>query len=129
MMISTDKGADMASMEHHKALPDEIVEFLDVTDETDDRPTRSEEELALRPIPDSPRAALDDPALREFDSGGALPPASWFADEEPEPPYKATDDDDVEAVDELLAAQHYLFEDESERPVSTEAEEDESDRQ
>ena len=101
----------MASSERHQALPDDLLDFLDTTDETDDRPTQSAEELALGPIPDSPRSVLADPALREVETVEQVPPASWFVDEEPEPPYRAIgdEDDDVESVDEVLAAQHYLF--------------------
>jgi hypothetical protein len=101
----------MASSGRQKALPSDLLDFLDTTDEADDRPMQSEEELALRPIPDSPRSILVDPALREVDAVEDVPPVSWFVDEEPEPPYRPSrnEDDDVEAVDELLAAQHYLF--------------------
>jgi hypothetical protein len=101
----------MASSERHRALPSHLQDFLDTTDEADDRPMQSEEELRLRPIPDSPRPVLADPALCEVDAVEGVPPASWFVDEEPEPSYRASGDenDDVEAVDEVLAAQNYLF--------------------
>jgi hypothetical protein len=112
----------MASTEHHKALPDDVLDFLEVPDPDDvegrraeDLRASSEEELAVTPIPDAPRPAFVDPALREFDDDRRLPPASWFEDEEPEAPYLTADEDDeAESVDELLAAQHYLFDNETE---------------
>ena len=106
----------MAQVEHHHhdAFPDDLLDFLPADDETGERSDRSEEEFALRSIPDSPRAALDDPARREDSSDlDELSPASWFEDEEPEPPYGTREDEDEAAVDDLLVAQHYAFEDES----------------
>jgi len=106
----------MAQLEHHhhEALPDDVLEFLPADDETGDRLERSEEELAMRSVPDSPLGPLDDPALREDSSEvDLLSPASWFEDEEPEPPYLTTEDEDDTAVDDLLVAQHYAFEDEA----------------
>jgi hypothetical protein len=105
----------MAQVEHHHhdAFPDDLLDFLPADDETGERSERSAEELALRSIPDSPRAALDDPARREDSSDlDELSPASWFEDEEPEPPYGTQGDEDEAAVDDLLVAQHYAFEDE-----------------
>ena len=89
------------------------MDFLPADDETGERTEKSAEELALRYIPDSPRRALDDPARREDSSDlDELSPASWFEDEEPEPPYGTQEDEDEAAVDDLLVAQHYAFEDE-----------------
>lgn len=112
----------MAKLEHHhhEALPDDVLEFLPADDETGDRLERSEEELAMRSVPDSPLGPLDDPALREDSSDvDLLSPASWFEDEEPEPPYVATEDEDDVAVDDLLVAQHYAFEDETDEDDTT----------
>lgn len=103
----------MAQLEHHhhEALPDDVLEFLPADDETGERSERSEEELAMQSVPDSRLAPLDDPALREDSSEvEGLSPASWFEDEEPEPPYRTTEDEDEAAVDDLLVAQHYAFE-------------------
>ncbi|MEO8696929.1 MAG: hypothetical protein ABI658_25700 [Acidimicrobiales bacterium] len=105
----------MAQLEHHhhEALPNDVLEFLPPDDEGAERFERSGEELAIRSVPDSQLAPLDDPALREDSSEvEALSPASWFEDEEPEPPYRSTEDEDDAAVDDLLVAQHYVFEDE-----------------
>jgi len=105
----------MARLEHHhhEALPDDVLDFLPPDDEAGDRQENSEEELAVQAVPDSPLSPLDDPALREDSSEvDELSPASWFEDEEPEPPYATTEDESEAAVDDLLVAQHYAFEDE-----------------
>ena len=101
----------MTSIDHKKALPDDLLEFFDAVD---GRTVWSAEELALSLIPDAPRRGSDDPALWEPRTRSETRvPASWFADEEPETPYQEIEDDEVEAVDELLVAQHYLFDDPS----------------
>ena len=105
----------MAQLEHHhhEALPADVLDFLPSDDETREWLQRSSEELAMRSVPDSELAPLDDPALREDSSElDSLSPASWFEDEEPEPPYRSDEDEDDAAVDDLLVAQHYVFEDE-----------------
>jgi hypothetical protein len=114
-MIISAKGHEMASTEHHKALPDDLLLFLEEDDELEESTSTSEEELAVWPIPDSSRAPLDDPALREVTGRRPTLPAQWFDDEEPEArPVLDDDDDTAESVDELLVAQHYLFDAETE---------------
>jgi hypothetical protein len=111
----------MAQLEHHHhdALPDDVLDFLPPDDDAGERSERSEEELAMRSVRDSRLTPLEDPALREDSSEvEALSPASWFEDEEPEPPYRNTEDEEEAAVDDLLVAQHYVFEEE---PSDTEA--------
>ena len=106
----------MAQVEHHHhdAFPDDLLDFLPADDDAGERSDRSAEELALRSVPDSLRAPFDDPALREDSSDvDELLPASWFEDEEPEPPYGTREDEDEAAVDDLLVAQHYAFDEES----------------
>jgi hypothetical protein len=115
-MIVPTKGRDMSGTEHHKALPDDLLHFLDVTDEFGEPPPeRCVEELAVNTVPDSPRLPLDDPALREIGREERTSRTRWFDDEEPEGPLAYYDEDDeVEPVDELLEAQHYLFEEDDE---------------
>lgn len=112
----------MAQLErhHHDALPDDVLDFLPPDDEAGERSERSGEELAMRSVRDSRVTPLDDPALREDSSEvETLSPASWFEDEEPEPPYRTTEDEDEAAVDDLLVAQHYVFEDEPSEAEAT----------
>jgi len=115
----------MAQVEHHHhdAFPDDLLDFLPADDETGERSDRSAEERAVRSVPDSLRPPLDDPALREDTSDvDELSPASWFEDEEPEPPYRNAEDEEEAAVDDLLVAQHYAFEDDSDGGGETSAE-------
>jgi hypothetical protein len=123
--MKVDKGDAMAQVEHHHhdAFPDDLLDFLPADDETGERSDRSAEELALRSVPDSLRAPLDDPALREDSSDvDELSPASWFEDEQPEPPYRSPQDDEEASVDDLLVAQHYAFEGDSDASDETSAE-------
>lgn len=115
----------MAQLEHHHhdALPDDVLEFLPADDESGERREMSAEELAVRSVPDSLRTALDDPALREDSSDvDELSPSSWFEDEEPEPPYRNPEDDEEASVEDLLVAQHYAFEEDSDATDETSAE-------
>lgn len=114
MIAGNGKDAAMAATPRHEALPDDALEFFDTSDDAEEEQGEACEELALTPIPDSARPTLDDPAFAESRVTTVATHGSWFADEEPEPPYRAdVDDSELESVDQLLVAQHYLFDDES----------------
>ena len=104
---------------HHVAL-DGVYDFLpeDENEVAVDSP--GAEDTAVHTIPDSPRHGVRDPGRSESAIGDESDeeriPTSWFEDEEHEG--ERTPEDLVEFetadVDDVLIAQHYAFETESE---------------
>lgn len=104
----------------HQVALDDVLDFVGEDEDQSVVEVPSAEDMAVHSIPGTPRHGVRDPGRSEsavgYEPGDDDPRASWFDDEEHEGEATPRDITDPETadVDDVLIAQHYAFDTESE---------------